>query len=52
MALSDALRVATLAGDLHAARVAHEALGRLLEERYPGAPGVTDLGTERKRRNR
>jgi integrase len=52
VALSDAIRAATVAGDLHAARVAHEALGRLLEESEPGAPEVADLNSERKRRGR
>lgn len=49
-ALTAALTVATAAGDLHAARVAHEALGRLLAEPEPGAPTVTDLGEERAKR--
>jgi integrase len=52
LALNDAIRTATVAGDLHAARVAHEALGRLLQEPEAGAPEVTDLSSERKRRGR
>jgi hypothetical protein len=43
------VRDAALAGDLHAARVAHDALGRLLAD--PAAGGdVVDLGGERERR--
>ena len=47
-ALADAVRDAALAGDLHAARVAHEALGRLLVE--PATSAVVDLSSERERR--
>jgi hypothetical protein len=48
-ALTSAVRDAASAGDLAAARVAHEALGRLLSE--PGVPGpVIDLNAERERR--
>ena len=46
-ALSDALTAASEAGDLHTARVAHEAIGRLLE---PASDNVTEL--HRKRANR
>ena len=49
-ALTEAISAAMAAGDLHAARVAHEALGRLLEEPEPGAPVVADLGEERAKR--
>jgi len=49
-ALTDTLSSATSAGDLHAARVAHEALGRLLAEPEPGSPTVTDLSEERAKR--
>jgi len=48
-ALTNAVRDAAAAGDLAAARVAHEALGRLLTE--PGsASAVVDLNAERERR--
>jgi hypothetical protein len=48
-ALTSAVRDAAAAGDLGAARVAHEALGRLLSE--PGAASaVVDLNVERERR--
>ena len=40
------------AGDLHAARVAHDALGRLLAEPAPGAATVADLAAERARRGK
>jgi hypothetical protein len=49
-ALSAAIAAATSAGDLHAARVAHEALGRLLAEPEPGARAVADLASERAKR--
>jgi hypothetical protein len=47
-ALSTAVRDAALVGDLAAARVAHDALGRLLSE--PGAGAIVDLNAERERR--
>ena len=47
-ALANAVREAAAAGDLAAARVAHEALGRLLTEACPRA--VVDLSAERERR--
>lgn len=49
-ALTETISAATAAGDLHAARVAHEAIGRLLEEPEPGVAGVADLRAERSRR--
>jgi hypothetical protein len=51
-ALTAAIDAATRAGDLHAARVAHEALGRLLAEPEPGAPTVADLASERAKRGK
>ncbi len=50
LALTDAVAAAIEAGDLHAARVAHEALGRLIAEPEKGAAAVTDLGSERSKR--
>jgi hypothetical protein len=50
--LAETIAAALAAGDLHAARVAHEALRRLLAEPEPGAPSVTDLASERARRER
>ena len=47
-ALTSAIRDAAAAGDLAAARVAHDALGRLLSE--PGAGAIVDLNAERERR--
>jgi hypothetical protein len=47
-ALTSAIRDAALAGDLRAARVAYDALGRLLSDAEPGA--VVDLSTERDKR--
>jgi hypothetical protein len=47
-ALTNAVRDAAAAGDLAAARVAHDALGRLLSE--PRAGAVVDLNAERERR--
>jgi hypothetical protein len=38
-ALADGVRTATAAGDLDAARAAHEALGRLLAELPAGETG-------------
>ena len=49
-ALTEAISAAVGAGDLHAARVAHEALGRLLAEPVPGAVAVADINEERGRR--
>ncbi len=53
-ALTQAMLEASNAGDLHTARVAHEALGQLLAEPEPNIPtqGVADLGQERARRSR
>jgi hypothetical protein len=48
--LTATIATATAAGDLHAARVAHEALGRLLMEAEPGAPTVADFASERAKR--
>ncbi|MDI1444226.1 hypothetical protein [Polyangium sp. 6x1] len=49
--LLDAARAAVAAGDLEAARIAHEAAGKLLGEgEGKGAAPVVDLGRERKRR--
>jgi hypothetical protein len=52
VALTDSIRALTLAGDLHGARVAHEALGRLLAAPEQNASAVADLNSERKRRGR
>jgi hypothetical protein len=49
-ALTTTIAAATAAGDLHAARVAHEALGRLLAEPQRGAPAVPNLASERAKR--
>jgi hypothetical protein len=49
-ALTEVIGAAMAAGDLRAARVAHEELGRLLGEPDPEAPVVTDLNAERARR--
>jgi hypothetical protein len=49
-ALTEAISAAVAGGDLHAARVAHEALGRLLAEPLPGAVAVADINEERGRR--
>lgn len=51
-ALTVAITTAAAAGDLRAARVANEALRALLAEPEPGAPEVTDLASERAKRNR
>jgi hypothetical protein len=48
--LTETIAAATGAGDLHAARVAHEALGRLLATPDPDVAEVTDIGAERARR--
>jgi hypothetical protein len=57
-ALFEGARVAVLAGDLDTARIAHEAIGKLLGAAEPlaehaasGAP-VVDLAEERRRRER
>jgi hypothetical protein len=49
-ALTQGLADATLLGDLRAAKVAHEAIGRLLAEPDPGSPTIADLGAERAKR--
>jgi hypothetical protein len=49
-ALTEAISAAMAAGDLHAARVAHEALGRLLEPPDPAGTKVTDLREARARK--
>jgi hypothetical protein len=51
-ALLDGARTAAEAGDLAAARVAHEAAGRLLGIEAGDAGAVVDLDTERRRRDR
>jgi hypothetical protein len=51
-ALAEAVAAASAAGDIHAARVAHDALGRLLGDQTPGTAEVTDLATERAKRTR
>ena len=50
-ALNADLGAALAEGDLEAARVAHEALGKLLGTDAPRGP-VVDLGAERKKRTR
>ena len=49
-ALSRAIARATAAGDLQFARVAHEALGRLIDASHGGAAAVADLGAALARR--
>jgi hypothetical protein len=49
-ALTESISAAIAVGDVHAARVAHEALGRLLAEPEPGVTPVADLGAERAKR--
>jgi hypothetical protein len=54
-ALTQAMLEASNAGDLHTARVAHEALGQLLAEPEPNIPTqnpIADLGEVRARRSR
>jgi len=51
LALTEAVRAAIEAGDLHVARVAHEALGRLIAEPQPGA-AVENLNSARGERGR
>jgi hypothetical protein len=46
-ALTTALTEATMAGDIHAARVAHEAIGKLLTDGTGQAAPVADLALER-----
>jgi hypothetical protein len=48
--LAAALAVALGSGDLTLARVAHEALGRLLAEPEEPVPAVADLAAERAKR--
>lgn len=50
LALADAMKAALAAGDVETARIAHDAIGRLLPA--PGSDGgsVVDLATERDRR--
>ena len=50
--LAEAVAAAIAAGDLHAARVAHEAIGRLIAEPDPAARCVADLDSERRNRGR
>jgi hypothetical protein len=50
--LAETIAIALATRDLHAARVAHEALGRLLAEPGVGAPSVVDLASERAKRER
>lgn len=51
--LAETIREASAAGDLEAARVAHDALGKLLRAPGPGgAAPVVDLATEREKRER
>ncbi|RLB45743.1 MAG: hypothetical protein DRI90_28100 [Deltaproteobacteria bacterium] len=52
LALTEAVGAAIEAGDLHAARVAHEALGRLIAPPEPGAATVADLNCVRGRHGR
>jgi hypothetical protein len=49
-ALTETIAAAMAAGDVHAARVAHEALGRLLAEPGPNDATVADLGAARAKR--
>lgn len=49
--LAEDLRAAVLAGDVEAARVAHEAIGRLLGGEVAGEGSVIDLAAERNRRD-
>ncbi|WP_437910599.1 hypothetical protein WME95_22995 [Sorangium sp. So ce327] len=46
------MREALAAGDVEAARIAHEAIGRLLGATGADAGGVIDLAAERRRRGR
>ncbi len=49
-ALLDTVDAAVEAGDLHAARVAHDTLGRLLDTPADDSNTVADLAAERARR--
>jgi len=44
--LTETIGAAVASGDLHAARVAHEALGKLLTAEAPGAAYVTDAAAD------
>jgi hypothetical protein len=46
----DALVAALRSGDVALARIAHEALGKVLAEPDPNAPAVADLASERAKR--
>ncbi len=48
--LTETISAATAAGDLGAARVAHEALGKLLVEPEPGDAKVVDIRSQRGRK--
>ncbi|WP_434048548.1 MULTISPECIES: hypothetical protein [Sorangium] len=48
--LAEAMRVALAAGDVEAARITHETIGRLLGAPGADAAGVIDLAAERTRR--
>ncbi|WP_437980856.1 hypothetical protein [Sorangium sp. So ce117] len=48
--LADGMRAALAAGDVEAARIAHETIGRLLGAPGADAGGVIDLAAERARR--
>lgn len=49
--LAEGMQAALAAGDVEAARVAHDALGRLMGPRGEGSGAVADLAAERARRN-
>ncbi|CAN96463.1 hypothetical protein predicted by Glimmer/Critica [Sorangium cellulosum So ce56] len=48
--LAEGMRAALAAGDVEAARIAHETIGRLLGAPGADAAGVVDLAAERARR--
>jgi integrase len=48
--LTETIKTATATGDLAAARVAHEALGKLLDEPKPGVAKVVDIRSQRSRK--
>ncbi|XXT25329.1 hypothetical protein WME94_27750 [Sorangium sp. So ce429] len=48
--LAEGMRAALAAGDVEAARIAHETIGRLLGAPEADAAGVIDLAAERARR--
>ncbi|WP_437726114.1 hypothetical protein [Sorangium sp. So ce861] len=48
--LAEGMRAALAAGDVEAARIAHETIGRLLGGPGADAAGVVDLAVERTRR--